>query len=130
MGFAPAFFGFFAYFGALAAMEEETHGLVVPKLPTNDGRRLGRCKLQSVAGASAGAMAAAMLGVGIQPRVAAEFASKFTWGTVADPPGLGAFVKGNIIEIAMRKFISEHCVRNHNYPLPVQLEGMLIPVFI
>ena len=39
-------------------------------------------------------MAAVMLASGIHPREAADFASKVTWGMVADPPGLGGYVKG------------------------------------
>ncbi len=77
MSFAPAFFGFFAYFGALAAMEEETNGLVVPKLPAESQDATNATttshRLQSVSGASAGAMAAVMLAAGIQPRDAADF---------------------------------------------------------
>ena len=121
MSFAPAFFGFFAYFGALAAMEEETNGLVVPKLPAesqrgDNGDVTGR--LQSVSGASAGAMAAVMLAAGIQPRDAADFASTFTWGMVADPPGCGGYVKGNNFEEAMRKFINDYSAKNRTRSPP------------
>lgn len=134
MGFAPAFFGFFAYFGALAALEEETNGRIVPKLPTKDGR-LGACRLHSVSGASAGAMAAVMLAAGIQPREAAEFVSKFTWRMIADPPGFCAFVKGNIFEETMRKFIAEHNAISRSAlkgsrPHPTGLETSMIPVAV
>jgi hypothetical protein len=121
MSFAPAFFGFFAYFGALAAMEEETNGLVVPKFPAESQRGdvgdatngSSTChRLQSVSGASAGAMAAVMLAAGIQPRDAAEFAFTVTWGMVADPPGCGGYVKGNYFEEAMRTFIRDHSAKN------------------
>jgi len=127
MSFAPAFFGFFAYFGALAAMEEETNGLVVPKLPAESHRGENgdvpngstTChRLQSVSGASAGAMAAVMLAAGIQPRDAADFASTFTWGMVADPPGCGGYVKGNNFEEAMRKFISDYSAKNRTRSPP------------
>mmetsp|Transcript_13102 Transcript_13102/g.28434 ORF Transcript_13102/g.28434 Transcript_13102/m.28434 type:complete len:1079 (+) Transcript_13102:290-3526(+) len=137
MGFAPAFFGFFAYFGALAALEEETNGRIVPTV-TKQSQLLSdslpavvaaapaksqeekegdtsddstACGLNSTSGASAGAMAAVMLAAGIQPRDAAEFASTFTWGMVSDPPGWGGYVKGNNFEEAMRKFIGENAVR-------------------
>jgi hypothetical protein len=73
MAFAPAFFGFFAYFGALTALEEETNGLIVPSVADDKGADLPAvtCGLKSVSGASAGAMAAVMLAAGIQPRKAA-----------------------------------------------------------
>jgi len=122
MSFAPAFFGFFAYFGALAAMEEETNGLVVPKLPAESQDATNATttshRLQSVSGASAGAMAAVMLAAGIQPRDAADFASTFTWGMVADPPGCGGYVKGNNFEEAMRKFINDYSAKNRTRSPP------------
>jgi predicted acylesterase/phospholipase RssA len=73
MAFAPAFFGFFAYFGALTALEEETNGLIVPSVADDKGADppAVTCGLKSVSGASAGAMAAVMLAAGIQPRKAA-----------------------------------------------------------
>jgi len=120
MAFAPAFFGFFAYFGALAALEEET-GLIVPTVPirsscsnlTDDDddeeeETASACNLKSTSGASAGAMAAVMLAAGIKPRVAADFASTFTWSQISDPPALLAYAKGHNFERAMRSFIMEH----------------------
>ena len=106
----------------------------MPKLPTKDGR-LGACRLHSVSGASAGAMAAVMLAAGIQPREAAEFVSKFTWKMIADPPGFGAFVKGNIFEETMRKFVAEHnaitrSALNGSRPYPTGLETSMIPVAV
>jgi len=119
MAFAPAFFGFFAYFGALAALEEETGGvgLIVPssrksqlqeeEKDTTPTTANTTCNLKSVAGASAGAMAAVMLAAGIQPRDAAKFASTFTWSQISDPPGWGGYAKGNNFEECMRRFIME-----------------------
>jgi len=150
MAFAPAFFGFFAYFGALAALEEETNGRIVPtpsSLPSNvaerqEGDGTASCGLKSVSGASAGAMTAVMLAAGIQPRNAAEFASSFTWGMVSDPPGMGGYVKGNNFEKCMREFI-RHAAKIHRGPLgedenmnddgsahPYQLEEALVPVSV
>jgi len=105
MAFAPAFFGFFAYFGALAALEEETGGGLV--VPTSRRSAADTGGLRSAAGASAGAMAAVMLAAGIQPNAAADFASGFTWSRIADPPGWGGYVKGYNFEAAMRLFLSE-----------------------
>lgn len=134
MAFAPAFFGFFAYFGALAALEEATGGLIVPpiadKRKSNDdeSESLG---LRSVSGASAGAMAATLLACGIDPSVAAEFTSKFTWGMVSDPPGIGGYVKGNRFEEAMVDFLSKEASKvnraDRSSDTPLQFEEALIP---
>lgn len=138
MAFAPAFFGFFAYFGALTALEEETNGLIVPsatgKNSDNDAS-VNTCGLKSVAGASAGAMAAVMLAAGIHPRKAAEFACNFNWSMVADPPGFGGFVKGDKFEEFMRSFIKETTVtRNGDASAKnegsVMLEDALVPVAV
>ena len=131
MAFAPAFFGFFAYFGALTALEEETGGLIVPKVKnakTDDGGK--ECGLKSVAGASAGAMAAVMLAAGIQPRVAAEYVCTFNWGMVADPPGLGGLVKGNKFADFMRSFIRESAARCGDGVGDVMLEDALVSVAV
>jgi len=136
--FAPAFFGFYCYFGCLAGLEEETGGLIVPAPLSTDGS-VKDCRLISVAGASAGAMAAVMLAAGIQPRKAAEFSCRITWRTVADPPGIGGFVKGERFEEIMREFILENAridinphdstneVGGVNY---IRLEESLIPVAV
>ena len=131
MAFAPAFFGFFAYFGALAALEEGT-GLIVPpiteKRKENEDESIG---LRSVSGASAGAMAATLLSCGIDPSLAAEFTSKFTWGMVADPPGIGGYVKGNRFEEAMVNFLLNEAskVNRADRPSdsPLQFDEALIP---
>ncbi|KAL7461203.1 hypothetical protein ACHAXS_001625, partial [Conticribra weissflogii] len=136
--FAPAFFGFFCYFGCLTGLEEETGGWIVPAPPSTNGS-FKDCRLKSVAGASAGAMAAVMLAAGIQPRKAAEFSSRITWKAVADPPGIGGFVKGERFEQIMREFILENAqiVRNpHENPneidfvKSIHLEEALIPVAV
>ena len=131
MAFAPAFFGFFAYFGALAALEEGTGGLIVPRIRTSDKDQKSSLGLRSVSGASAGAMAATLLACGIDPSVAAEFTSKFTWDMVSDPPGLGGYVKGNKFEEAMVDFLlKEACKakrRNVSSQTPLQFEEALIP---
>ncbi|KAL3826636.1 hypothetical protein ACHAXA_009077 [Cyclostephanos tholiformis] len=142
MSFAPAFFGFYAYFGALAAMEEGTDGLVVPASTVEchadddvgeaEAADIGgdvvvasRHLLRSVSGASAGAMAAVMLAAGIQPREAYEFASAFTWEMIADPPGFGGYARGHNFEGAMRKFIWERSTakRRRRTPPAVGRDG-------
>jgi len=155
MSFAPAFFGFFAYFGSLAALEEETNGRIVPTLSTTTSSystttsttpetttTSSCCGLKSVSGASAGAMAAVMLAAGIQPRLAAKFASTFTWKMIADPPGWGGYVRGNNFEEVMRKFIMEAGTRNTTAKTgdsnngvnaaaeAIQLEEALVPVAV
>lgn len=136
--FAPAFFGFYCYFGCLAGLEEETGGLIVPAPQSTDGS-VKDCRLISVAGASAGAMAAVMLAAGIQPRKAAEFSCRITWRAVADPPGIGGFVKGKRFEEIMREFILENArldikSRDSNNEVgsinSIRLEEALIPVAV
>lgn len=134
MGFAPAFFGFFAYFGALAALEEGTGGLIVPPIAEKrkdfggDSTSIG---LRSVAGASAGAMAATLLACGIDPTAAAEFTSKFTWNMVADPFGIGGYIKGNKFEKAMVDFLLKEASKSNRLDKksdgPIQFEEALIP---
>ncbi|KAL3801503.1 hypothetical protein HJC23_000941 [Cyclotella cryptica] len=138
MAFAPAFFGFFAYFGALTALEEETNGLIVPSVTRKNGDNdspVPACGLKSVAGASAGAMAAVMLAAGIQPRKAAEFACTFNWSMVADPPGFGGFVKGDKFEEFMRSFIRETAATRNGCEIAkdkdsVMMEDALVPVAV
>ena len=132
MAFAPAFFGFFAYFGCLSALEEGTRGLIVPPIAEKKdvGEENACLGLRSVSGASAGAMAATLLASGIDPTVAAEFTSKFTWGMVSDPPGIGGYVKGNRFEEAMVDFLLKEAKVNHedrSIDTPIQFDEALIP---
>lgn len=134
MAFAPAFFGFFAYFGCLSALEEGTGGLIVPPIAekrNNNGDECTSLGLRSVAGASAGAMAATLLASGIDPSVAAEFTSKFTWGMVSDPPGIGGYVKGNRFEEAMVDFLLKEASKvkraDKSSDAPMQFDEALIP---
>lgn len=134
MAFAPAFFGFFAYFGCLSALEEGTGGLIVPPIEekrNNIGDECTSLGLRSVAGASAGAMAATLLASGIDPSVAAEFTSKFTWSMVSDPPGYGGYVKGNRFEEAMVDFMLKEASKvkraDKSSDTPMQFDEALIP---
>lgn len=95
LAMAPAFFGFYAYFGVLDAwMEAVQH--------TTGSRHL---PLRSVVGASAGAMTAILLGAGIDPQVAANFCANITLGKFADFPGFGAVFRGNKFEAIMDNFV-------------------------
>lgn len=120
LGLAPAFFGFYCYFGVLTAFhehvlteEELNQGKIL--LPVGhgdrkDGEREGegehqRSKseplLKSVAGASAGAMAAVLLAAGLNPRESADFASEMTVHRFWDFPGFGGVLKGRLFETIM-----------------------------
>jgi len=112
LGLAPAFFGFYVYFGALTAFNEyvltvsEQAGgkRVLPEagkeinMSQNDSDKI---LLKSVAGASAGAMAACLLAVGLNPRESSEFVSTVTLDKFWDPPGFGGILKGNLFEEIM-----------------------------
>ena len=147
---------FFAYFGALTALEESNPGRIVPTPPSSNDdttkngdtttEATSTCGLMSAAGGSAGAMAAVMLSAGIHPRIAAEFAFSFTWGMVSDPPGLGGYVKGNNFEECMRTFIKKYAKIRRDPPMtgstgnvrgdndddtpPFRLEEALVPVAV
>lgn len=91
LAMAPAFFGFYGYFGALAAWYETTGPTKPP--------------IRSVTGASAGAMAAVLLAAGIAPQTAAEFCATVTLDQFADFPGYGALFKGDKFESMMETFL-------------------------
>jgi hypothetical protein len=123
LAMAPAFYGFFAYFGALIALNEMDIASdcfktsdSVSVLPTSNSTNTKSAKvlLQSIAGASAGAIAAAMIAFGVNPRDAADFASSLTLESFADPPGLLAVFKGCLLERIMTNFVQgarlEHAV--------------------
>jgi len=114
LALAPSFFGFYVYFGALTAFQESVLSEEDMKrgkrlLPINisgdnwEGFRQEQSDplLKSVAGASAGAMAAVLLASGIDPRDSAEFASTMTLDKFADFPGLGGAFKGDLFENIM-----------------------------
>ena len=112
LGMAPAFFGFYAYFGALTALNEELlqdedEGKVVLPTKANLSRyphdAPPNVLLKSVAGASAGAMAAVFLSSGADPRDAANTCLDLTFGEVADYGGFGAALKGHRFEAIMKE---------------------------
>lgn len=206
LGLAPAFFGFYIYFGALTAFhehvlteEEVSQGKILfpvgmknKKLQfeesitvestfvverkfdsdvmgteavadideddainnNNDAERTATTTtgatartnrmqeplLKSVAGASAGAMAAMLLAAGLDPRESAEFASSMTVDKFWDFPGLGGIIKGNMFEDIMVRRIKRSGLSapegvqfeelDHDTLDNVMLEDSLIPVAV
>jgi len=117
LALAPAFFGFYAYFGALDAWEHEV-------MWTDDPPALPKY-IRSVAGGSAGAMAAVLLAAGIPPGDALQFASSVTLGRFADPPGLGGLFRGELFEGLMRDFIL-----SKKPTMSMRLEDGVMPVAV
>lgn len=106
LAMAPSFFGFYAYFGALITLEEDLSP-----------------RISSVAGASAGAMAAILLSAGVPPRTGADFASSLRFKDFADPPGWFALFQGQRFEALMKDFLQNHSTLN-------LLEHSIIPVAV
>ncbi|GKZ01490.1 hypothetical protein MPSEU_001099600 [Mayamaea pseudoterrestris] len=115
LALAPSFFGFYGYFGMLAAWEETVDGQLL-RDPT---------KLHSVAGASAGAMVAVLLAADVRPRKAAEFCASMTLRKFADPFGLLGMFKGHKFERLMENFLRAESP-NHS----LLLEDGIIPVAV
>mmetsp|Transcript_12349 Transcript_12349/g.17543 ORF Transcript_12349/g.17543 Transcript_12349/m.17543 type:complete len:273 (-) Transcript_12349:3686-4504(-) len=111
---APAFFGFYVYFGVLEAWDEE--------FSTDDFHFLTE-NVKSVSGGSAGAMAAVMLSSGIQPRRAAEKCNNITLTDFADPPGIGAIFQGILFEKIMQEFLEQEGGA-------LQLEDGIVPIAV
>lgn len=184
LGLAPAFFGFFVYFGALAAFneyvlteEEIKNGKVL--LPVNThakkdilsahseppftilhtrGSSIDTTRqqqhegpgplLKSIAGASAGAMAAVLLAAGFDPKESAKFAYTMTVDKFWDFPGVGGLVKGDLFEDIMVRYIKtsrlsafqvlegggqsacEWEEMDHTLTANIKLEDSLIPVAV
>ena len=110
VGLAPAFFGYNVYFGVLTSLLENlNHNVNDADTFYNDTSTTVRVrvvetpkmKIKSVAGASAGAMAAVMLSMGLNPRDSADFASTMTLSKFWDPPGIGGFLKGDLFQSIM-----------------------------
>ena len=116
LGMAPAFFGFYGYFGSLAAWEEQL---------SNTSFNLFEENLHSVAGASAGAMAAVLLAAGVPPRKAADFCTTITLGEFADFPGLLSLFKGNKFQDTMTTFLKQQKPNS-----TLQLQDAKIPVAV
>jgi hypothetical protein len=128
LAMAPSFFGFYGYFGMLAAWEEGLTETLVSEVNVTDTIHfLETNRIQSVAGASAGAMAAVLLAMGIEPRKAADFCSNIDLLAFADPPGVGSFFKGNKFEQLMYNFMKSqrpnHSMRMEDTEIPVAVTG-------
>jgi predicted acylesterase/phospholipase RssA len=116
LAMAPSFFGFYGYFGALAAWEEGIDASILSP---------GVGKIHSVAGASAGAMAAILIAAGIKPRRAADFVSGMTLDKFADYPAIGAFLRGNKFEQIMFDFM-----RSEQPDMSLLLQDSILPVAV
>ena len=124
LSMAPAFFGFYAYFGALQAWEEHLYSTTTTtngtmKEPDNAWMN----QIHGVAGGSAGAMAAVLLGAGISPAVAVDFCSTVTLDKFADPLGMGGLFRGELFEKLMNDLIASQT------PTPL-LQDAVIPVAV
>ncbi len=118
LGLAPSFFGFYGYFGALAAWEEQLSNSTFDVLQDH---------IHGVAGASAGAMAAILLAAGIPPRRAAEFCTKIALPDFADFPGLLTIFRGDKFEKIMYDFMKgerpESSLDLQDAQIPVAVSG-------
>jgi len=112
LSMAPAFFGFYGYFGALIVLEEEVG--IVPSASNIHLNMSSSTRLISVCGASSGAMSAVLLSAGIKPQVAAEFACSLDFNSFADPLGWFALLKGNRFESIMKEFLECHNSMNQH----------------
>ncbi len=150
LGLSPSFFGFYVYFGALTSFQENVLSLTERKkgfklLPEveeeileDEGLDKSTTLLKSVAGASAGAMAAVQLASGLNPRESAEFASTMTLRNFADPIGVGGILKGNLFEEIMANLLKETKIKRKLCNVDseeieltnFQLEDGLIPVAV
>jgi hypothetical protein len=123
LALAPAFFGFYGYFGVLAAWEEHVDSELLQD----------ESKLLSVAGASAGAMAAILIAAGVRPRRAADFCGTMTLSRYADPFGVLAVFKGDKFEQIMHDFLREempdHSLMMEDGAIPVAVSGFDLQTF-
>ena len=100
LAMAPAFFGFYAYFGMLDAW------------PTD-------ALIEQVAGSSAGAMAAVLLASHTTtPKQAADFCANVTLSDFADFPGVGAWFVGDAFEALLQEFLGAD-LQLQDAPIPI-----------
>ena len=109
LALAPAFFGIYAYVGTFMAWDGTNYF----------------DKMKSVAGASAGAMAAVILAAGIDPHKVADLGRNMKLENFADPPGIGGLFKGNKFEEIMEEFFRTE-TRNNT----MLMEDSIIPVAV
>ena len=117
LAIAPAFFGFFAQFGAMQAWDE-----ALSSPPTFD---VLHSQIRALAGSSAGAMTAVLLSSGIRPAAAAEFCQTVTIDKFADPPGFFAIFRGGLFHDIMRDFMKREMPHDS-----LQLQDGRIPVAV
>ena len=67
-----------------------------------------------MAGASAGAIAAVLMGSGVPPRQAADFASTLTLDQINDFPGFGGLFRGHLAEQTMHNFLVQQMTSSKN----------------
>lgn len=113
LALAPAFFGIFAYTGTFMAWTSSNNSTTTDYLNN----------IQSVAGASAGAMAAVILAAGIEPHKVATLGKSMTLQKFADPPAIGGVFRGDKFEQIMEKFLQEESPNG-----TVLMEDAKIPV--
>jgi hypothetical protein len=116
LAMAPDFFGLYGYLGALAAWQQ-----ALPSSMDN---------LQSVAGSGVGAIAAIILGAGIDPQVAANFFDNITVSQIADFPGVLTVFRGNRFETLMHRFLLESLSNTSTTAITTRLEDAILPVAV
>lgn len=127
LAMAPANFGFCGYLGALAAWQQalQTTSSSSKSITLQD-------QLQSVAGASAGAMVAILLGAGANPQDAASFCANIKLSHFADYPGFFALFRGNKFEAFMQQFllVLVSSSTTNATTTPFHLEDAVLPVAV
>jgi hypothetical protein len=98
LAIAPSFFGFFGYFGMIAAWLDDPQEHPYDDQPTSFSSVLDQFPIRSVVGASAGAMVAILLAANIAPIHAMTFVSNITLDQYSDFPGWGALLRGDLFE--------------------------------
>ena len=121
LAMGPAFFGFYAYFGSLIAIYQE---LLLLQQDISTTTVTPPRQLQSVTGASAGAMAAVLVAAGISPQAAATFCQTIDVSHFGDFPGLLAAFRGHAFEKLMHEFLAT------NSSSMSRLEDARVPVVV
>jgi len=115
LALAPAFYGYYAYFGALLAIHEMDINCtgfykssdkisILPVSSKATPHAEQKVLLKSISGSSAGALVATAIAFGSDPRDAVDFISSLTLGSIADPPGFLGIFRGYSVEKLITKF--------------------------
>jgi hypothetical protein len=140
---APAFFGFYAYFGILSAWYENSNSIDYKHDASSSSSSSSSSSqspslplpIRSVVGASAGAMAAILIAAGIAPHEAMNFCSNITVDQYADFPGVLSLFRGNRFEELLQNFLisapqsNYHNMTSSTSPI-LFMEDALIPVAV